>query len=70
MIKAVVLKKVALTAEKGSVVIISEGQFKALGDKVTTYKGEAKGDVEEKEEPEKAKKPAPKKTSTKAKKKG
>jgi hypothetical protein len=42
MIKALITSKVTLTAEPGSVVIISEGQFKALGDKAVTYKDEAK----------------------------
>lgn len=64
MIKAVVTKRVALTADVGSVVYISEGQFAALQGKVEPYKEEAKA-VEEvkediKEEPEK---PAAKKTS-------
>ena len=42
MIKALITSKVTLTAEPGSVVIISEGQFKALGGKAITYKDEAK----------------------------
>jgi hypothetical protein len=42
MIKALITSKVTLTAEPGSVVIISEGQFKALGGKAVTYKDEAK----------------------------
>lgn len=42
MIKALITSKVTLTAEPGSVVVISEGQFKALGDKAVTYKEEAK----------------------------
>lgn len=50
MIKALITSKVTLTAEPGSVVIISEGQFKALGDKAVTYKDEAK-EEEIKEEP-------------------
>lgn len=50
MIKALITSKVTLTAEPGSVVIISEGQFKALGGKAVTYKDEAK-EEEIKEEP-------------------
>jgi hypothetical protein len=57
MIKALITKKVTLTAEPGSVVLISEGQFKALGDKAVAYKEEAKEVVEEiKEEPKKTSK--------------
>ena len=57
MIKALITKKVTLTAEPGSVVLISEGQFKALGDKAVAYKDEAKEVVEEiKEEPKKTSK--------------
>lgn len=73
MIKAVVTKRVALTADVGSVVYISEGQFAALQGKVEPYKEEAKA-VEEvieeiKEEPkEEPEKPAAKKTSSKGKK--
>lgn len=68
MIKAVVTKRVALTADVGSVVYISEGQFAALQGKVEPYKEEAKA-VEEvieepKEEPKQVpEKPAAKKTS-------
>lgn len=68
MIKAVVTKRVALTADVGSVVYISEGQFAALQSKVEPYKEEAKA-VEEvkeeiKEEPkQEPEKPAAKKTS-------
>ena len=68
MIKAVVTKRVALTADVGSVVYISEGQFAALPGKVEPYKEEAKA-VEEvkeeiKEEPkQEPEKPAAKKTS-------
>lgn len=68
MIKAVVTKRVALTADVGSVVYISEGQFAALQGKVEPYKEEAKA-VEEvkeeiKEEPkQEPQKPAAKKTS-------
>lgn len=46
MIKAVVNKRVTLTADVGSVVYISEGQFAALQGKVESYKEEAKA-VEE-----------------------
>lgn len=57
MIKALITKKVTLTAEPGSAVLISEGQFKALGDKAVAYKEEAKEVVEEiKEEPKKTSK--------------
>lgn len=68
MIKAVVTKRVTLTADVGSVVYISEGQFAALQGKVEPYKEEAKA-VEEvkeeiKEEPkQEPEKPAAKKTS-------
>lgn len=55
MIKALITSKVTLTAEPGSVVIISEGQFKALGGKAVTYKEEAK-EEEIKEEPKKTSK--------------
>lgn len=55
MIKALITSKVTLTAEPGSVVIISEGQFKALGGKAATYKDEAK-EEEIKEEPKKTSK--------------
>ncbi len=50
MIKALITSKVTLTAEPGSVVIISEGQFKALGDKAVTYKDEAKEEEIKEEE--------------------
>lgn len=50
MIKAVVTKRVALTADVGSVVYISEGQFTALQGKVEPYKEEAKAVEEVKEE--------------------
>lgn len=50
MIKAVVTKRVALTADVGSVVYISEGQFAALQGKVEPYKEEAKAVEEVKEE--------------------
>lgn len=59
-----ILEKVTLTVEAGSIVEISEGQFKALGDKAETYKVEAK---EEKPEATKPKKATSKKTSTKKK---
>ena len=55
MIKALITSKVTLTAEPGSVLIISEGQFKALGGKAVTYKDEAK-EEEIKEEPKKTSK--------------
>lgn len=64
MIKAVVTKRVALTADVGSVVYISEGQFAALQGKVEPYKEEAKAVEEVKEEPkQEPDKPAAKKTS-------
>lgn len=64
MIKAVVTKRVALTADVGSVVYISEGQFAALQGKVEPYKEEAKAVEEIKEEPkQEPEKPAAKKTS-------
>jgi hypothetical protein len=50
MIKALITSKVTLTAEPGSVVIISEGQFKALGGKAVTYKDEAKEEELKEEE--------------------
>lgn len=69
MIKAVVTKRVALTADVGSVVYISEGQFAALQGKVEPYKEEAKAVEEVKEEPkQEPEKPAAKKTSSKGKK--
>lgn len=61
--KAVILKKVTVTVEPGSIVEVSEGQFKALGDKCVAYKAEAK-----EVEPVKPKKATSKKTSTKNKK--
>lgn len=72
MIKALITSKVTLTAEPGSVVIVSEGQFKALGDKAVTYKEEAKEVVEEiKEEPvQEPEKPAKKATTSKKTSKG
>lgn len=68
MIKAVVTKRVALTADVGSVVYISEGQFAALQGKVEPYKEEAKAVEEVKEEikqepKQEPEKPAAKKTS-------
>ena len=42
--KALITQKVTLTVEPGSIVEISESQFKALGDKAVTYKEEAKGE--------------------------
>lgn len=58
--KAVIKEKAMLTVEPGSIVVISEGQFKALGDKATAYKEEAK-------EVEKPKASTTKKTSRKKK---
>ena len=64
MIKAVVTKRVTLTADVGSVVYISEGQFAALQGKVEPYKEEAKAVEEVIEEPkQEPEKPAAKKTS-------
>lgn len=55
MIKALITKKATLTVEPGSIVVISEGQFMALGDKASAYKAEAKEVKEDiKEEPKKA----------------
>ena len=65
MIKALITSKVTLTAEPGSVVIISEGQFKALGDKAVTYKDEAKEEEIKDEAKEEEIKEEPKKTSKK-----
>lgn len=59
MIKAFINSKATLTIEPGSVVIISEGQFKALGDKAVAYKDEAKEEAKEEENKEE-----PKKTTT------
>ena len=53
MIKALITNKVTLTVEPGSIVIVSEGQLKALGGKAVTYKEEAKEAEEIKEEPKK-----------------
>ena len=66
MIKALIKSKAALTVEPGSIVIVSEGQFKALGDKAVAYKEEAKEVEEIKEEAKKA--AASKKPSSKVKK--
>lgn len=64
MIKAVVNKRATLTADVGSIVYISEGQFAALQGKVEPYKEEAKAVEEVKEEPrQESKKPTAKKTS-------
>lgn len=69
MIKALITKKVTLTVEPGSVVLISEGQFKALGGNAVTYKEEAKEVKEEiKEEPEEEPKEEPKKKASTSKK--
>lgn len=60
-------EKVTLTVEPGSIVEISEGQFKALGDKAETYKMEAK-EAEPVAKPKAPAKKAPsKKTSNKKK---
>lgn len=74
MIRALIKEKVTLTVEPGSIVEISEGQLKALGDKAVAYKEEAK-EEEIKEVIETAdaevvapKAPTSKKTSTKGKK--
>lgn len=62
-----ILEKVTLTVEPGSIVEVSEGQYKALGDKAETYKVEAK-EVEPKAKPKApAKKATSKKTSNKKK---
>ena len=53
-----ILEKVTLTVEPGSIVEVSEGQYKALGDKAETYKVEAK-----EEKPEEKPKAPSKKTS-------
>ena len=73
MIKALMKDKVTLTVGPGSIVIISEGQFKALGDKAVAYKDEAREEEvlevhEEPKEPEKvakAPKEAPKASASK-----
>lgn len=57
MIKALLLNKATVTVEPGSIVNITEGQFKALGSKAVAYKEEAKEVKEEiKEEPKKVEK--------------
>lgn len=62
--KALITQKVTLTVEPGSIVEISEGLFKALGDKAVTYKEEAKeAKPIEVEEPKPKKVGASKKTS-------
>ena len=63
MIKALITDKVTLTVEPGSIVIVSEGQFQALGGKAVTYKEEAKEVEEIKEEP--AKEPVKKASTSK-----
>lgn len=70
MIKAVVTKRVALTADVGSVVYISEGQFAALQGKVEPYKEEAKAVEEVKEEPKQEPKQEPEKPTAKKTSKG
>lgn len=65
--KALLLEKAMLTVECGSIVEISESQFKALGKKAVAYKDEAK-EVEPEEKEEKPKRAATsKKTSRKKK---
>ena len=71
MIKALITKKAMLTVEPGSVVMISEGQFKALRDKAVAYKAEAKEVEEIKEELEQEpEKPAKKANTSKKTSKG
>lgn len=70
MIKAVVTKRVALTADVGSVVYISEGQFTALQGKVEPYKEEAKAVEEVKEEIKQEPKQEPEKPTAKKTSKG
>lgn len=69
--KALITKKVLLTVEPGSIVEISEGQFKSLRDKAVAYKEEAKEADEQssapEEEPKVEKATASKKTSKKKK---
>jgi len=52
--KVLITKKVTLTVEPGSIVEVSEGLFRALGDKAVAYKEEAKEEepVEVEKEPE------------------
>lgn len=70
MIKAVVTKRVALTADVGSVVYISDGQFAALQGKVEPYKEEAKAVEEVKEEIKEEPKQEPEKPTAKKTSKG
>lgn len=56
-----------ITVEEGSIVEISESQFKALGDKGIAYKEEAKEVEPEEVTEEKPKKATSKKTSKKKK---
>ena len=53
--KALIKEKVTLTVEGGSIVNISESQFKALGDKAAPYvdRAEAVPEVAEDEKPAK-----------------
>ena len=69
--KVLITKKVTLTVEPGSIVEISESQFKALGDRAVTYKEEAKEEEkkEVKPEPVKAPKAPTSKKTSKGKKK-
>lgn len=68
MIKALINDKVTLTVEPGSIVIVSEGQFQALGGIAVAYKKEAKEVEEIKEEP--AKEPVKKASTSKKTSKG
>ena len=68
MIKALITDKVTLTVESGSIVIVSESQFLALGGKAVAYKEEAKEVEEIKEEP--AKEPVKKASTSKKTSKG
>lgn len=63
-------KRVALTADVGSVVYISEGQFAALQGKVEPYKEEAKAVEEVKEEIKEEPKQEPEKPTAKKTSKG
>lgn len=70
--KALITKKVTLTVEPGSIVEVSEGQFKVLGDIAVAYKEEAKEEepVEVEKEPEEVVEPPKKaKASNKTSKK-
>lgn len=58
MIRALILKKALLTVESGSIVNISESQFKALGGIAVAYKEEDKAE-EVSEAPEESEAEAP-----------